>query len=300
VNYFLCPNYSTWGNRRPGGIKTIESIVDCLNNNGHTSSMIYPEHLITLSYTSDDVFVIPEVFAVYIMNESVPKTSRKIILNQGVGLTLQLMSEDQIRSVYSRQNYNITDVIFVSDQNIKVFKQYVPKNINIHKIHNFINNKYFYYSPNKKIQIAFMPRKGIDFIRKALSKIDIKEIPFVYIADMPLSQVGEIMRESLIFLSWSDIMEGFFLPPAEAMACGCMVIGNVPGGANDFMFPEYCYPLTTKIHQENANRMILHVVNEFKTNPQNIYAKGKKASDFILNNYNYNVFKNDVLSIFSN
>ena len=50
------------------------------------------------------------------------------------------------------------------------------------------------------------------------------------------------MSESLIYLSFST-REGFGLPAAEAMACGCVVIGYTGLGGDEFFDPSYCYPV---------------------------------------------------------
>jgi glycosyltransferase involved in cell wall biosynthesis len=56
-----------------------------------------------------------------------------------------------------------------------------------------------------------------------------------YFRDPPQTEiVGRIYNESSIFLcpSWT---EGFALPPAEAMACGCAVVSTDCGGVRDFL-----------------------------------------------------------------
>jgi glycosyltransferase involved in cell wall biosynthesis len=50
---------------------------------------------------------------------------------------------------------------------------------------------------------------------------------------MTEAEVADQLRQSAIFLSFSQ-REGLPLPPAEAMACGCVVIGFHGFGGRDF------------------------------------------------------------------
>lgn len=81
----------------------------------------------------------------------------------------------------------------------------------------------------KKLQIAYMPRKRpfeLDFIRNLFNRLygQYKQVPWVCIDKMDETEVAEVLGESAIYLSTS-LYEGFGLPPLEAMACGCIVVG---------------------------------------------------------------------------
>ncbi len=74
-----------------------------------------------------------------------------------------------------------------------------------------------------------MPRKTpgeLDFIMNLFYTLfkQYKHVPWIRIDNMNEAKVAEILSESAIFLSTS-IYEGFGLPPIEAMACGCVVVG---------------------------------------------------------------------------
>ena len=81
----------------------------------------------------------------------------------------------------------------------------------------------------KKLQIAYMPRKRpveLKFIRNLFRKLyrEYEQVPWVCIDGMEEENVAEILGESALFLSLS-LYEGFGLPPIEAMASGCIVVG---------------------------------------------------------------------------
>ena len=81
----------------------------------------------------------------------------------------------------------------------------------------------------KRFQIAYMPRKRapeIDFIKNLFNRVypEYKEISWICIDKVEEEKAAQILGESAIFLSTS-LYEGFGLPPVEAMACGCIVVG---------------------------------------------------------------------------
>lgn len=92
----------------------------------------------------------------------------------------------------------------------------------------------------KKLQIAYMPRKlraESQQVTMALRRRPaLADIPIVAIENMTNEERDRVLNESLIFLSFSD-QEGFGLPPAEAMAAGCIVLGYTGVGGNEYFTP---------------------------------------------------------------
>jgi hypothetical protein len=81
----------------------------------------------------------------------------------------------------------------------------------------------------KRRQIAFMPRKlGLegDFMRDLFRRRHhaYADIPWVRIDKLPIETVAGLLGETSWFLSLSHL-EGFGLPPLEAMACDALVAG---------------------------------------------------------------------------
>lgn len=90
----------------------------------------------------------------------------------------------------------------------------------------------------KKLQICYMPRKrmvesGTVMYRFRYLYPHIAGTPFVGIHNMAPKDVAAIMAESAVFLSLSR-HEGLGLPPLEAMAAGCLVVGYHGGGGLDY------------------------------------------------------------------
>ncbi|HYG86567.1 MAG TPA: glycosyltransferase [Azospirillum sp.] len=81
----------------------------------------------------------------------------------------------------------------------------------------------------KHLQIAYMPRKlaqDAEFIRGAFQAKfpQLASVPWVAIDGMGEAETMAELARSAVFLSLSH-RESFGLPPVEAMACGCAVVG---------------------------------------------------------------------------
>lgn len=91
----------------------------------------------------------------------------------------------------------------------------------------------------KRLQIACMPRKNRRDLRQIEGIFRARfpahaAVPFVPIDGVAHARVAEILAESALFLA-TGYPEGFSLPPLEAMACGCLVVGFSGRGGGEFM-----------------------------------------------------------------
>ena len=92
----------------------------------------------------------------------------------------------------------------------------------------------------KTVRIAWMPRKNkamaeqIMQLTEALDRDKKPRIEWVEIRNMPPDAVAETLRTCHIFLA-SGFPEGCSLPPLEAMASGCLVVGFSGFGGWDYM-----------------------------------------------------------------
>jgi glycosyltransferase involved in cell wall biosynthesis len=120
---------------------------------------------------------------------------------------------------------------------------------------------------------------------------DYEIVPFV---NLPQIEVARIFKESLIFLSFG-YPEGFGLPAAEAMACGCIVVGFHGGGGREFFKPEFSYP----IEQGDIlgySRVVEEVINNYDRNNVEVLKKGQLASEYISHHYSAELEEEEVLS----
>lgn len=108
-------------------------------------------------------------------------------------------------------------------------------------IHNAIDHAVFKPAAKRR-QVALMPRKmGIEarFLRGVFQRRhpDLADVPWAEIAGMREDAVARVLSESAVFLALGRL-EGFGLPPIEAMASGCLVVGFTGGGGRSFATPD--------------------------------------------------------------
>jgi glycosyltransferase involved in cell wall biosynthesis len=91
-----------------------------------------------------------------------------------------------------------------------------------------------------------MPRKNVEDVKQVLHILNLRGAlrgwRVVLVDGFTEAKAAEVMRESAIFLSFGH-PEGFGLPPAEALACQCIVIGYHGNGGEEFLLPEFSYPI---------------------------------------------------------
>ncbi len=243
----------------------------------------------------NDIIVFPEVYGPRMMEvfEGIPK----VIYNQGC---YQTFFGYQINSKEEKTAYKHKDLIgvIVNSEDGKKYLEHAFPELIVHRIHYGFDSKKFEYSKQKKLQICLMPRRlksdiiqvvNILKFRGVLSKWNIK-----LIEGMNEEQVATCMKESAIFLSF-NINEGFGMPPAEAMACGCIVIGYTGKGGTEIFKNEFSYPIPDRDVQ-TFSKILEKVLMEYETNALPFLEKGRKASNFILSNYSLLVEEDDIVN----
>lgn len=251
-------------------------------------------------FNEEDLLVIPEVFAPQVVPSLAQWNMKAIIFNQGIFNTFRHVSlplapfsadsrEDAVSLLYL--NDHILGTLVVSEYS-KQYLESVSPNLAVYYIRNSINKKFFYYQHEKKKQIAYMPRKNIEDALHVITMIRergmLKEWSFYPIEGVSESRVGEILRESALFLSFSE-REGFGMPPAEAMACGCIVIGYHGQGGKEYLKQPYAHPIDSGdiVHFGLTVEKIALNVDAYKD-------EGKMASEYMLQNYSQEQEKEDI------
>jgi L-malate glycosyltransferase len=95
----------------------------------------------------------------------------------------------------------------------------------------------------------------------------------------PSELIGWIYNGSSIFVcaSWA---EGFALPPAEAMACGCAVATTDCGGVREFAEHEVTALLSPPRDPEALARNILHLLEDDGLRQQLAHAGHRRIQSF--------------------
>jgi hypothetical protein len=226
------------------------------------------------NFMPDDIIVIPEGFMNFFqLFKQFEVKSKKVLFAQGWSYIIPSMMT-AFKQVVPFAALEIDKVMTVSDkvtQFIKDLNTNQPLDEKtIVKVPNYIDPKLFNTDfgteeieevietedgdldikttskpKEKKNKIAFMPRKGADLkyfqaisLAQAMGKLNGWEVSVI--AQKTPEEVAELMKESKIFLNYTD-GEGFGLPPLEALMCGCQVVGNAGLGSEEYLLDTDAY-----------------------------------------------------------
>ena len=249
-----------------------------------------------LTLRNSDIIVVPET-RLPLLHE-MPVRCKKIILSQGPYL---IFSQNFSQNHPPMQNFLRTDVLgilVVSKLNYDVQKFIFP-NIRIVEANLFIEEE-FYYREMKKTQIAYMPRRRQEDALAVLNMLRFRgeDIRIIPIDGMSQQEVAEVLGESLIFLSFAN-REGFGLPAAEAMACGCIVIGYSGNGGDEFFDPSYCFPIREGDLLGFVNA-IEATLWRYRQEPESLNRMRMLASQVIRERYSRERSKHSIVNAFQN
>jgi len=308
--YFMCPDVE----EPIGGVKVLYRHVDVLNRNGFSASIMHKkkgfrstwfDNKTRVVYIPDvkinkfDYLIIPEFYGYGIAD--IEKGIKKIIFNQGAYLTFIHYPIDAHNTKTPYVHKEIIAAIVVSEDSRKYLKYVFPR-LKIFRTRNGINPSLFNYCARKKRQIAFMPKKlfedTVQIANILRLKGLLKNFRLVPIQNKNEYEVAGILKESLIFLSFS-CQEGCPLPPMEAMACGCTVIGYTGRGGKEYFKPEFSFPVEDGDIIGFA-KTVEKVIKQYEKNKTPLLKKGLEASTYILKRYSLEREEHSIVNTWEN
>jgi glycosyltransferase involved in cell wall biosynthesis len=196
-----------------------------------------------VALTTADTLVVPEFYGPS-LNE-LPIGPSIVIFNQNAYATFAGPDSAPMRAFYAR-NDQIAAILVVSEDNAKYMKYIVP-DIPVKRISQIIDTEIFRPSASTlSPRFAFMPRRRAADCRQVLDLLAMRGClerwEPVEISGLSESATAEALRTSVIFLSFSE-QEGFGLPPAEAMASGCYVVGYTGLAGREYFDTAICTPV---------------------------------------------------------
>ena len=238
-------------NRPIGGVKQMHRLCEVLASSGRNATLIqddesfhprwFQSDVNTISREkwikrSDlnvrrDVVVLPETFAnvFYTYAPGLPK----VIFNQNGSYTFGQRTHkpwpnpNEILKIYTDDD--LFSVLCVSryDEDLLV-KCLGIDSRRVSRLVNPIESKLFCLGSKKRRQISYMPRKHTQDASIVTALLENQPWwpgwKLVPIHEKSQVEVAHILQESIAFLAFGH-PEGFGLPLAEAMACGCALIG---------------------------------------------------------------------------
>jgi hypothetical protein len=252
--YYLCAGFD----HPTGGNRTIYRHVDELNSAGIPAVVVHHESGFACSWfehntpvmgaegvslTPHDILVVPEFYGAGL--DKLPTGPRIVIFNQNAYQTFVGIRSEGPGTPY-RDVPGIEAILVVSHDNADYLRYAFPK-LRVKRVRNVVDGNVFYPSavPAGR-RVAVMPRRRaadraqVMHLLRARGCLDSWE--FVTIDGLSERETAEALRSCAIFLSFSE-REGFGMPPAEAMACGCYVIGFTGLGGREFFDPATSIPV---------------------------------------------------------
>jgi hypothetical protein len=250
--WFICPDYS----EPSGGTRKLYHYVDLLNDAGLNAAIIHNRKGFRLRWfenktrvvsaseatvSAHDILVISEIYGQKIRD--FPRNVRQVILNQNVYNTVRAITDGGVEfAAPYTDNPDLAIVLVVSHDNFEVMKYLFPSTP-VKRLHHSINSKLYHLPSNlKRRRIVYMPRKLADDAASIISLLRIRGV-FDTWELLPIDGLGEVETAKLLltaklFLSFSW-REGFGLPPLEALACGCLVVGYHGLAGREYFRPPF-------------------------------------------------------------
>jgi glycosyltransferase involved in cell wall biosynthesis len=290
--YVFAPDLS----RPLGGMRMLYRHVDILNANGFSAFIVHASANFKINWfehqtpvlrgpvklKSDNIAVYSEIGGLKIAQWA--PGNRKAVLNQNAYYSFMgypLLEEAKTPYMHPE----VVAAIVVSEDS-KRYLEYVFPKLAIHRIKYSIDPKLYYITGRKKKQICFMPRKNVEDARQVLNILRYRKAldgwKVVAIEKKSQAEAAEILRDSLIFMSFGH-PEGFGLPPAEAMAAGCITIGY-HGNVREFFTAEHGFPIEMGQILHYA-RTVEEVIKRFSSDIGELRKIVKNAAAFVREEY---------------
>jgi glycosyltransferase involved in cell wall biosynthesis len=293
--YYLCPDINT----PVGGVRVIYRHVDALNALGIPAAVVHrrPNFSCTWFYhetrvmaaskvtlTPSDVLVIPEYYGHHLAE--IPDGPRVVLFNQNAYQTFTGSLAASPAAPYPNTD-RIEAIIVVSHDNAEYMRYAFPRT-RVELIRDSVNLQMFYPSARPPGQVlAFMPRKRQKDCEQVLGLLSLRGSleawELLKINDFSEKETASALRRSSLFLSFSE-QEGFGMPPAEAMASGCYVIGFTGLAGREFFDRDFSMPIENDDILAFA-KGVESTIADFSLDPGRIRELGLRASAEISETY---------------
>jgi glycosyltransferase involved in cell wall biosynthesis len=308
--YMLCPDYE----RPSGGLRKQYRAVDVLNSSGLSAAVVHRragfrldwfEHDTRIVAMNDvalgprDVVAVPEVYGAELAE--LPRGIRQVIFNQGAYLALEhIVKGGEAATAPYADNPDLAAVVVVSDDSAEAMRYAFP-HAPVHRIRHGIDPA-VHHPPSEPPgrRIAYMTRRRSDDAAQVLRLLELRDAldgwEVVPIHGRSEREVADILRDSRIFLSFSQ-REGFGLPPLEALACGCMVVGFHGFGGRELFHPPFAHAIEDSDVVAFA-RAVEDVIRRVDEEPAAIAAASEAGARFALEQYSQAAERQSLIDVF--
>jgi glycosyltransferase involved in cell wall biosynthesis len=303
--YYLAPDLQ----RPSGGVRTIYRHVDVLNDTGHPAAVVHARpgfrctwfenetRVIDLPITLDasDLVVVPEESIADLAR--IAPGARKVVFNQNAYRTFRGVT-DPAHSPYVTSP-DVVGAMVVSEDS-EHYLRYCFPDLTIGRIRHSLDSTIFHPAGGWARQIATVPAKRPAELRQLIDVLSARGVlgdwRFVRIERMSEAEVARTLQSSPLFVSLNKA-EGFGLPPAEAIACGCRVVGFHGMAAQEF-FRE---PFASAVEDGDViglARAVEAFVTAYSDDDAALQRRGAEGSAWILDRYSRDGQAEDLANFF--
>jgi hypothetical protein len=295
--WMICPDWD----RPAGGTRKQYRVVDVLNAAGLDAAIVHTRPGFSCSWFAHttkvvaapdvivgehDLIVVPELYGPAI--RELPAGVRQVIFNQNPYMTLDsLVAGGPLAEAPYADNPDLAAMVVVSADSAELLAYAFP-DVAVRRIRLGIDPA-IHHPPAEPAarRIAYMPRKRVEEQKEVLRLLELRGVlddwELVPIWRRPEAETAELLRSSSIFLSFG-VREGFGLPPCEAMASGCLVVGFDGFGGREYFRLPYAESV------ENGDtvafaRAVERLTGRFDDDPAATAALSEAASRFVLESY---------------
>ncbi len=306
--YYLAPHLPA----PSGGVRTIYRHVDNLNAIGIAAAVVHaaPGFRATwfanetrvlaasdVTLGPDDVLVIPECYGPGL--SGLPEGVRVIVFNQGAYHTFDRIP---FETTEAGTPYTRVERLLTVSQDSADLLRYTFPTVPVHIARSVVDGTVFHPGPERPARrIAYLTHRRVQEREQLLHILRARGVldgwRLTPIVGRTEGETAEIMRGSAVFLAFSE-REGFGLPPVEAMASGCYVVGYTGMGGREFFDPAYCTPVPDSDLLAFA-RAVEEACTAYDTDPDAFTKTGRAASEQVLSRYSTENLRADLRAFYA-
>lgn len=231
---------------------------------------------------ANDVIVLPEFYGKALRAPGFG--ARLVLFNQNAHYTYNGFGAED--SLAGFPYFGAASAVITVSHHNREYMQHAFPDARVYLTLNGVDTSVFKPLPKKR-QIAYMPRKLPRDLVQVLQIVSgrgrLAGWTLCAIDGMHETQVTRVLGESSVFLSSCEA-EGFGLPPLEAAACGCAVVGYTGYAAQEFMSADLCDPVTQGDVLGFA-RTLEAVLARFEDDAAAAEARAMRHADFVRQHY---------------
>lgn len=300
-----------------GGTKMLYRHADVLNRNGVPATVVHRrpgfryrwfENDTAVRYLeaerfvrANDVLVVPEVFGPHIAE--IGRGAPKVVYNQNAYYTFQGYTFDSGDRTSPYLDAEVVATLVVSEDSRRYLEHAFGEG-RVLRIRHSVRPDLFHDAgrdgdgPPRGRRIAFMPRKGVEDLLQVVNILKFRGVlegwDLVPIENRTEAEVAALLRESVLYVS-TGRAEGFGLPVAEAMACGCVVAGYHGGGGRELFRPGLALPVEEG-DVVGLARACEEVLLRYRDDPAAVAEMGRRAAEMIRREYSPEIEERSIVA----